>query len=302
MKSRNIKILAIVFILIINIVFAILISNRISYNKYYNSEDLDTLYSLLSESNVIIPKDLMKYTKVKMNAYTYRPNVDTLEDLIKRNYSVSAFDKYSNEIDFEYNDGSMFLTTESTIDYLYNDYIEESLDYLLSVNDISSELINSYTNKIKSFLNYTKIQKDRLNRSASKCDIILDSVYKTRRGNYYLIFNQKIGENDIINTFSCVISNDTIVRIQGELFLLFPQTQLQTENASMIDILMNEKKYFDEQKLSEKINMENIEYCYEFCFDGYDKYYFIPICKITYSNGTVRLYDYVTGEIDTPHS
>ena len=295
MKSRNLKIIAIVFILIIDIVFAVLISNRINYEQYYNSEDLNKLYSLLEESHIVLNNGLMSNKKVKINAYACRNDINALEEIVKRNYKYSNLVKSNNELSFDYENGNMMFTTESYIKYLDNDYLEESIEYLIQVNDISSELINSLTKKVKDFLSYTKLQKDRLNRNTEKCEIVMKSLNKTRRGNYYLTFSQYFGTHEITSTLSVIISNDTIVKIQGDMFVLFPVEQLKTENASLIDILLSEKRYFDNQFEQKTMTLYSIDYLYEFCYDGYSKYYLIPICNLTYTDGEVRQYDYVTG-------
>lgn len=294
MKAKKIKLIAIIALVIINIVFAVLISQKNNYEEYYSTEDLKRLSQILTDSNIIVPDSILYDKKVVLNSYLCNSSMDSLIDVVRRVYGNNSYYLGDNTLSFEHNDGVLEFNINTVIYYKNNDYSVESLETLISVSDISQDIINGFTNKVKNFLSYSKIQSDMLNK-ANKCDIVLSSVQKTRRGNYYLTFFQKIGDKTIINPLYVTIEEDTIVQIEGEMFVVFPNESITSENTSLIDILLSEKRYFDNLETNITHTVSGLKYYYELCYDGYSKYYLVPICSIEYTTGLVRNYDLVTG-------
>lgn len=290
MTGKKLKIIAIVVVLLINVVFAFLIISDRNSEQRYSKSEIENLKIVLEDSNLEISEKFLTGKKVKMDSYSSKYTLEDIMNLVIRVYPDIVIRKTSDEISFTYAGGKWNITKESYVEFIAEGYEKE--DY--TVLNYSENEKTDFAKKLKQTILYDKVKRDKLNKNSIKLDIKVSDVKKTESNNYYVTFCQAVNGYMLDNVFVAVFKNDEVVYIKGDLFYAFPDDYHKSENTSLLDIIIEEKRRVKDN--GETNVLKEIVYTYGIYYDGYSTNYFIPVCRFVYEDGTYSSYDYVTGE------
>ena len=223
-----------------------------------------------------------------MLAYSSKFDLDDIVDISKRIFSNSTITKTDDSIFFEHNDGNWIITKESYIEYTKNGYTKEVYDEIYDIEDYDIDFITI----LKDFISYKQITKDRINRNSVTLELNIVSVQLYSSGKYLVTFNQTINGYEINQFFTVIFDKENIVSIKGDLKIVFPEKVLKCENASLIDIIIEEKRSIQDD--GETREIESVKFEYEIYYED-ENTYFLPICVLVYSQGEESSYDFVIG-------
>ena len=295
MSWKNLKTLALVILIVLNVVFGVSVSVRYATVNYYSAEEKKLTKAILAESGITLPSSILSAKKRKLSAYSRNLSADELKETIGYLY----YDKLTalNENVIEKFD----VTPEGKMELLY---AGEMLPSEIMNSSVMSEVIrideykDKYEDAANRFFNVKRIAKARANRGALKTELSLYRLMRAAESDISIaVFTQSFGGMTGSGKLYVAFREESVISCEGELALLLPDVEMKTENADLVDLLFKEKRYFDSIGGVEtrKMTVSGIYYGYMQYFDGGIAYY-VPVCNILYSDGTLHGYFLTNGE------
>ena len=299
MSWKNLKILAIVILIVMDSFFLFSLVKRTRSARYYDDTLIDSVLSIFRESSFYVDRKFLSSRKMSIPVYTGVMEPDSLST-VSQTLSAAGY-SVKNElggIRFIGERGEFFIGNDFSFLYLENDRLEKP-SAILSEGQKEDADIEHFRQTVKTFL------KDNALFSSKK-----GFGYEICYTEYYLSADdcivcvvQKLDDRDTENRIYLLISEDRIVAADGHFAIVAPDNKLSAETVGLMDILFSEKNYFDEEyresgKVSREIRiLSSVGYSYAVYFDADGRFYYVPICTVTYQNGESRTYNYVTGKL-----
>lgn len=303
MSWKNLKILAIVILILMDSFFLFSLIERTRSARYYDDALIDSAISVFRESSFYVDRKFLSSRKASIPVYTGAVEKDSLltvsQTLSDAGYSVK------NELGgtrFLGEHGEFFIGNDFSFFYFENDRIEKPSvilsegGYLRQENGVGVE---RFRQTAETFL------KDNALFSSKKglgYEICYTDYYLSEDGCIVCVM-QKLDGRDTGNRIYLLVLDERVVAADGYFAVAAPDRKLSAETVGLMDILFSEKNYFDEAyRESGEVSRENrilssVGYSYEVYFDADGRFYYVPICTVTYQNGESRAYNYVTGKL-----
>lgn len=305
MSWKNLKILAIIILIVMDSFFLINLVKRTRSARYYDDALIDSAISVFKESSFYVDRKFLSDKKASIPVYTGEIEEDSLstvsETLSDAGYSVR------NDLSgtwFIGENDEYFIGNDFSFLYLENDMIEKPSVILSESGYIRQEGeggLENIRNTAETFLRECVLTSDA-KRKKYRYGIAFTDYYVS--GNDCIVcVMQRLDGRDTGNRIYLLVSGDCVVAADGFFAVAVPDSKLSAETVGIMDILFSEKNYFDEEyRESGAVSRENriltsVEYSYEVYFDTDGRFYYVPICTVTYQNGESRSYNYVTGEL-----
>ena len=302
MSWKNLKTLALVLLVALNVIFAIGVTIRYSTVNYYSSEEKTLASRLLAESGIIVPPSILGAKKKIYSAYSRELSLDELEETAEYVFKTECRKSSDGEIETEYLFGKMTLSLNGEVKYLREGAMLPA-DYMTEVRMKEiiqiEELRKSYEKAANDFFNVKRISKAVANRGALKTSLSLyRMMLDEENGRYIALFTQSFGSMAGSGKIYMLFDGENVLSCDGELAFLLPKTELKTENADLLDLLFKEKRAYDDVSVSAnkpQMTVSVVYYSYAQYYEGEVEYY-VPVCNILYSDGTLHGYFLTNGE------
>ncbi|MCQ2771041.1 MAG: hypothetical protein MJ236_04500 [Clostridia bacterium] len=293
MSWTRLKNFAIIILVILNIVLTSLVVVSFARNNNYSRSSVESVLSLLKSSDIIVDKEIVPLKRVELDVYELTFNESEYMQVLKTFVGKNIFfegESYGASVA----SGQYSIDKDFSFVYTAHDGYEPS-QYKTEISDWTNQ--TKYFNMSKQFLNYSLVAKDAINSgSAKKISIHPNKLFRYNDGSYELEIDEYIGNYPTGNKVVINFVGDQIVKAAGRLTFIYPKTTYNAQNVDLINVLSNEKRYFDTMD-HDVLTVSSIEYGYELRFDLYGNGFFFFFCSITYINDLVHVYDLITGKL-----
>jgi|GEM_PF-2146611 hypothetical protein len=303
MSWKNLKILAIVILLVMDSFFLFSLIKRTRSARYYDGALIDSALSVFRESSFYVDRKFLSSRKASIPVYSGAVDEDSLST-VSQTLSGAGY-SMKNEpggTRFIGERGEFFLGNDFSFFYFENDRIERPSAILSDGGYLRQETgagVGRFRQTAEAFL------KDHTLVSSAKgfgYEICYTDYYLSEDGCIVCVM-QELDGRDTENRIYLLIVEDRVVAADGSFAIAAPDSKLSAETVGLMDILFSEKNYFDEEyKESGEVSRKNrilssVGYSYAVYFDADGRFYYVPICTVTYQNGESRAYNYVTGKL-----
>ncbi len=295
MSWKNLTWFAIAVLIIINSIFAITVFIDYRNNNYYDASSISEITEILSSSGITLDSENFPTRRVSLPVYNL-PN------------SFYALGRAADALTGEKTEtsGSAYTVEgDSGIFTLNGDFTFEYVD--ISYDGIGDEAGEKVTDKAElkqlsstalSFVDaMTAAANEESRQSAADLSYGVDDVYRIDDGVYTATIYEYIDTYKTVNTINVVVAAGKVVFADGSIMFALPTNKYSANNYELFGILIKEKRYFDSAENAVPMTISSIEYIYDMCFDVFDNIYLIPACAITYTDGTVHIYDIVSSDL-----
>lgn len=299
MSWKNLKIFAIVTLLIMDIVFALFVIERKYSVLYYDDALIDSAVTVFSESGLHVDRAFLEERKPSPAVYTGSVEPQAFSEITK----AMVREGYQAQED---TDGMRFIGGQGEF-FFGNDFVftyaaeNESLPSALMENGIWTALSegeekDSVLQTALSFLERYAFASEPLARYGY--DIRCPYVYSLG-GDYIVQLVQSIDGISLEEGLCLLISDGEVRSADGTLCALRPREKKSAENVGLMNVLFAEKAYIDtlQQTDASGYTVSAVTYSYGLYFDADNTFYLIPLCRITYLNGETRIYNFVSGKL-----
>ncbi|MBQ8497614.1 MAG: hypothetical protein IJ489_09200 [Clostridia bacterium] len=299
MSWKNLKIFAIITLLVMDIVFAFFVIERRYSVSYYDDTLIDSAITVFSASDLHVDRSFLEAKKKMPAVYTGKITStlfsEVTEAMERGGYQIQEDTggmRFVGETD-EFFFGNDFIFTYISAEgiKLPSVLLEEGLWVALSDGEEKTSVFQTAIDFLKSkalisdtFAHYSY-------------DISCRYVYRLG-GNYIVHLIQSVDGMALESGLYLLISDGNVTCADGTFSILLPKDKKSAENADLLNILFAEKAYIASlDKNTSDYTVSDISYSYGLYFDSDDTFYLIPLCKITYLNGEERVYNFVSGKL-----
>jgi len=305
MSWKNLKILAIIILIVMDSFFLFSLIKRTRSAQYYDDALIDSAISVFRESSFYVDRKFLSAKKVSPSIYSGETGEDSLSAVSQAlsEAGYSARDDLSGTW-FIGEKGEFFIGNDFSFLYLENDMTEKPSVMLSEGGYIEKEKngrFDSIRRTVETFLKENGLISGAAGKKIGYEICFTD--YYISGGDSIVCVTQKLDGRDTGNRIYLLVSGDRIVAADGFFAVVMPDRKLSAETVGIMDILFSEKNYFDKvYRESGAVSRENrilssVGYSYEVFFDAEGRFYYVPICSVTYQNGESRAYNCVTGKL-----
>ena len=302
MSWKNLKTLALVILVLLNVIFGVGVAVRYSNANYYSSEERTLATQLLKESGITVPPGILSAKKKNFSAYSRDISADDVKETAAYVFGRENVELSEGKVEVEYMSGKMTISPDGDIEFarekekLPTEFMRGTrLKEIIQIEESRKE----YESLINDFFSIKRFAKARTNRGALKTSLSLYRLMQTEDGGRYVaVFTQNFGGLTGSGRLYVVFDGSEVMSCDGELVFLLPKKELKTENADLLDLLFKEKRIADEARVSPdapQMEVSRVYYTYAQYSDGKSVYY-VPVCNILYTEGTLRGYFLTNGE------
>ncbi|MBO4354194.1 MAG: hypothetical protein J5860_04565 [Clostridia bacterium] len=294
MSWRKLTWLAIAVLIIINAAFAITISSDYVSNNYYDAASVAGIIDILSESGITLENKDFPTKRVDLPVY----NLPDSESALK-SAAMAMSDGETEYADgaytFRYGNGTLTLHGDFTFEYAADSYVPSEYGGEPLSNDKKAAKVKSAS---LSFIDgVVEEMGGEARKKIADISYAVDSVRLVSESTYRVGVCEYIDTYKTMNEIDVVVENGNVVSAKGSMIVLPPTGEFSANNFELFDILIKEKRYFDGVENAAPMTVSSIEYIYDMCFDVFNNIYLIPACAITYTDGTVHIYDVVSSDL-----
>ncbi len=307
MSWKNLKIFAIILLLLMDISFLFLIVRRDYRSAHYNEEQIDAAINVFRKSELYIDRSFLTESIVSLPVYTGNTEQDSLahtavvRTLTAAGYRLSEEPgglRCSNALgEFYFGDDFSFYYTEkgrydrpsgllATERYIH---LTEGSTYRQEAMDVANGFMERYA--------FLSSGGEEFGYEISCSEAYSSGV------NYIVTLTQRIDGVPIYGEICVLISGGRVVAADGIFVTSAPADRKKAETTDLINILFMEKAYLDE-KFREggsfsytPMVLSEVSYAYAVYFDVEGTFYFVPLCTVRYTNGETRSYNCVSGKL-----
>lgn len=306
MNWKNLKIVAIVVLLIVDLFFLSSLIQREHAANYYDKALIEELEKLFRESSLYVDPEFLEARIVSMPVYR---GIFDAQDISKigEKLAGAGFSQREEPGGFRFLRGmdELFIGNDFTLLYFSGDIYEKPSekfsegDYEKIGSD--SMVTDAVRTAVASFFEETHlIQKNEREKHAyhySMTDIYTD-------GDSYIAFiYQHFGKNNTENQLTMLIENGNVLAADG-VFVVSPiEEKLSSECVGLMELLLSEKQaldadYRESGAVSREIRiLDGVRYSYELYFDAAGEFYFVPVCGLIYRDGVEHCYNLISGKL-----
>lgn len=303
MSWKNLKILAIVILIVMDSFFLFSLMKRNRAARYYDDALIDSAISVFKESSFYVDRRFLSVRRESVPIYTGVAGTDSLPAvraaLTEAGYSV---ENEPGGTWFIGENGEFFIGNDFSFLYLENDRIEKPSAILAEGSYIRREEESGLDRIRETAEAFLKENAFISNGKKFGYEICFTDYYLSGSDCIVCVM-QRLDDRDTENRIYLLVSEDRVVAADGFFATAVPERRLSAETVGIMDILFSEKNYFDEAyRASGAVSRQNkilssVDYFYSVYFDADGRFYYVPICAVTYQDGESRAYNYVTGEI-----
>ena len=298
MSWKNLKIFAIITLLVMDIVFAFCVIERKLSVLYYEDTLIDSALTVFSESGLQVDRSFLQQRKPRLAVYLGTSDTDVYAKILPT-MQQKGFSLQEDEggIRLLGNSSAFFFGDDLTFSYVA-DQNQQTPSAILQEGFRTAvydeEEIAQAMEIVSSFLNEFSLSSDGF--SKYRYNIVCDAIY--RMGDKKILHCvQYLDGMPLYEGFSLCIRDGQVVSADGTFALLLPNEKKTAENIGVMNVLFAEKSYIDALPEKQTFIVSSISYSYGLYFDADGTFYLIPLCEITYTNGEKRTYNFVSGKI-----
>lgn len=298
MSWKNLKVFAIVTLLVMDIVFAVCVIERKVSVLYYKDSLIDSALTVFAESDLNVDPSFLKKRNLHPAVYLGTPDT-AMRKHLTRTMQEKGFSSEEDVggIRFSGENGEFFLGDDLTFSYLADAESRSPSAMLkegfwIAVSD--EESLVSATETVKTFLGDYGLLTDSF--SKYRYEIICERIY--RLGDQTVLrCIQYLDGMPLHNGFSLYLDGGAVVSADGTFALYSPNEKKSADNIGVMNVLFEEKSYIDTLTQDLDFTLSSISYSYGLYFDADGTFYLIPLCEVTYTNGEKRTYNFVSGKL-----
>ena len=295
MSWKNLKIFAIVTLLVMDIIFAFCVIERKLSVLYYEDPLIDSALTVFSESGLQIDRSFLKKRKQLPAVYLGSADTDALLLTMQKNGFTAEED--DGGIRLTGDRGEFFFGDDLSFSY-FSDENQKAPSALLregfwtAVSD--EEETSLARERVLTFLDEFELIADGF--SKYRYEIVCDRVYHL--GNRTIVSCiQYLDGMPLHNGFALSVLDGQVVSADGTFAILLPNEKKTAENIGLMNVFFAEKAYIDSLTEKQTFTLSSISYSYGLYFDADGTFYLIPLCEIVYTNGEKRTYNFVSGKL-----
>lgn len=300
MSWKSLKTFAIVILLIMDIVLALFAAERKYAVTYYDDALIDSAVSVFSESGIYLDRSFLEKKRISPAVYTGTSSAQVSDEIaeamaqkgyrFEQNTEGTRFSCEKDEFFFGNDFGFSYFTQNTP--QMPTELLENGIWTVLAEGDEKNAVLQTAL----SFFDAYALSDEQLMRYCYK--ITCADVY-TMNGEYIVKLLQCLDGIILENGVYLLISEGEVRSAEGRLCTVFPTDKKTAENIGVINVLFEEKAYID--GLAEKMGahghtVADISYSYGLYFDADGAFYLVPLCRISYTNGEERVYNFVSGK------
>ncbi len=302
MSWKRLKTFAIAILLVMNAIFLFLILQRNYRATHYDRDLIDSAIAVFRKSELYVGRSILSEETVSLPVYTGIVENGTLrEHTIIRAIESEGFRvidepgglRCKNAVgEFYFGNDFGFYYSELGRYDRPSDLLATERYILLSSDHGAKE---SARNTVKNFLEKYRFLSQE--EPESDYEIAYSKVYSSGV-NHIVTLSQRIDGVPIHGNISFLVSGGRVVSADGILVTRMPESRQRAETVDVLNILFAEKAYLDarEDIIAPRI-VSDVSYAYAVYFDADEKFYLIPLCKVSYVGGDVSVYNCVSGKL-----
>lgn len=282
MNWKSLKKFAIAVLLVMDIVFFFCVAERHYAVSYYDSALIDSAVTVFASSGISVDRSLLEQKKPKLAVYT-----GEIEE--------KAFAAVAASLGTE----TSFLGKDFAVSYAESEDVP--MPSALLAEGIWMALPEG-AEKERAFLMAQAFLETHglIAESAQRYryDVVCTEAF-VLGGQTVVRLRQRLDGMLLEDGLDLYISEGRVKSAEGVFALLAPRSKKSTENEGVMSILFSEKAYIDALAEEERgeYTVSDISYSYGLYFDAEGTFYLIPLCKVSYQNGEVRIYNFVSGKL-----
>jgi|GEM_PF-1481890 len=295
MSWKNLTWFAIAVLIIINAVFAIIVFSDYRSNNYYDASSISEMIDLLAQSDITLDNKIFPSKRLSLPVFSASDSVNSFERAVS---SLAGEDAVisDGECTFEKNGGTYTLSEDYKIRFADDSY--EYIDKTAGEKVTDRSELRHVKKAAQSFVGeILSASGDSAAKAAASLSYVADDVYRVGDGIYSATIREYIDTYKTVNTIKITVASGKVVFAEGSMMFAPPTNTFSANNYELFGILIKEKRYFDSLESTSPMTVSSIEYVYDVCFDVFNNVYMIPACAITYTDGTVHIYDVVSSDI-----
>lgn len=294
MSWKHLSSFAIAVLIIANVVFTILVVSEYEKNHYYDQSSIAELEELLAGSGIVISDGVLPKKRTDMRVYKSNVNDDGFYA------AVSAFvgdkpEKEDGGYYFDGTDGRYDVSEDFSFEYTRGGY-EGEAGRSIAVSDKNAA--ERAGKAVAEFMSFNKIWNIQENKQAIK-----QPEYKVEKLIVYSgtgALGAHIAEYfdgyKTGNYIDATVLGSEVMEASGKITFILPEVSFKAKNTDVFGVMISEKRRIDALGTGEKYTVVSVGYSLDLCFDVFGAAYLMPVCTVSYSDGTAFTYDVISGE------
>lgn len=294
MSWKQIKTLALVFLIVLDAALAGLVRFRYRQKNYYDGEIVRNVTALLNESEIYLDTNVLSE---KIVSYPVLAGSATEESYRTALGLMAGAEVKDTERGMECagKTGVYRLDTGRLFSYEAYGFVPVSESQTVPVAD--AEAIGAEAAaRLSAFI----LADDRSDASSggkyAMGFVCRDIAYSVAGGYYIATMAQTAGGLVTDAVLRIRFRDDAILSVDGNLLPFSPSRSLKPGGKDLLTVLLNEKAYWDAGEDKRIRLIDGVEYAYAIYYDMKDSFYLTPVCLLCYEDGSVAEYDMMTGE------
>ena len=285
MNKKNITVFALAALAILNVIIVIMIiSNRVD-STYHSERETAELSAILDQGGISADVSVLPRQKPGYHVYSEKVSDDGFLSAMTGIFGEGSVD-----------DGAFIQEKDGRTLKIGRDFAFEmsASGYSAPYGDmttVKNETRSRLEKKVLSFLGL-----DRSVATPAAISYKTESAFEYGSGQTQITVREYVGGIMTENVITAVFSGDELEHANGRALLIRPTEDYTAKLCDCFDIMIKEKKYFSINGAA-RMTAEKIEYIYDTCFDVLGAVYLIPACSVQYTDGTVHIYDLVSGNL-----
>lgn len=303
MNLGKMKTLAIVLLLVMDIVFFVALSNRVRSASYYDATLIHSAEESYQESNLFVERRFLTAKIPSLSVYTGKAKPE-LPDKIHTAFTLSSYtaEREAGGLRYQGGEDSFFFGDDFSFLYLRNGETQKPSEllfggeYPLQDNRKTKESLKT---TVFAFLDRYHI-RSVVERAGYSLNI---SAYYGSGGAYIVSVNELLDGMPTDATLYFRVSAGQVLSVDGTLSVFAPDRRMTSDSVGLMQILFMEKNRLDDEfLLSGSIERDRkilslVAYSYATYFDTDGSFYYVPMLSLSYMDGEVRQYNYVSGKV-----
>lgn len=290
MSWKQIKTLALVFLLLLDAVLAGLVWSRYRQKNYYDGETVRNVSALLEKSAIYLDTSVLSEKIVSYPVLTGSASWADYREALGR---MAGADVRETEKGLECagKTGIYRLDTGHLFSYEAYGFVPAAEPYTVAVTD--AETIGAEAaERLSAFL----LTDDRTDVRYAIRFSCREVAYSVSGGYYIATMILMAGGLPTDSVLRVCFGEDAFLSAEGNFLPFAPMRSLKPDAKDLPTILLQEKAYRDAEEEKRVRRIVGVEYAYAVYYDMKDSFYLTPVCRLCFEDGTAAEYDMMTGE------
>ena len=302
MSWKNLKILAIAILFVVDVFFFFSIAERNHATRYYPDSLIESANAVFRESNLYVDRSILSARIVTMPAYEGNASYDELPFVATMRDAVYTRRQETSGVRFIGEDGEFFFGNDFSFFYFdptssdRPSILLEGEDYVLSEQSVRTDAVK---NTVEAFLaEWSLLPNGGRYTYAFETD-----TFYVSEDHYIVHMTQSIGGYEIGDGLYFLVAQGRVLAADGVFVPFGVETRMRADTVGIMDVFLSEKKYLDDSyRASGEVSRKNmvlagVSYAYQPYFDTNGELYLVPVCTVRYTDGETRRYNFVSGKM-----